>query len=180
VDEKSFRRGHRYLTLVNDLQRSRVLYVGEARTQESLDGFWDQLTPEQLQSIEAIALDMWDPYVNSVREHLPGADGKIVFDKFPIAQHLGNGVDRVRRRENKLLPAAGDDRLAGTRYDWLRHPAGMEAKDWKEFTALRKSGLKTARAWALKEARMAWFDYVYERPARKHFRWWANWAVRSR
>ena len=67
--------------------------------------------------------------MNSVREHLPGADGKIVFDKFPIAQHLGNGVDRVRRRENKLLRAAGDDRLAGTRYDWLRHPARMEAKD---------------------------------------------------
>ena len=138
------------------------------------------MTPEQLQSIEAVAMDMWDPYVNSVREHLPGTNKKIVFDKFHIAQHLGNGVDKVRRRENKLLRAAGDDRLTGTRYDWLRHPARMEAKDWKEFTTLRKSGLKTARAWALKETMMSWFDYVYERPARKHFRWWANWAARSR
>jgi transposase len=96
------------------------------------------------------------------------------------AKHLGEAVDRVRRRENKTLRAAGDDRLKGTRYDWLRHPAGMEPKDRREFAALRDSNLKTARAWALKEAAMALFSYIYERPARKHFRWWHGWAVRSR
>ena len=111
---------------------------------------------------------------------LPGAEGKIVFDKFHIAKHLGEAVDQVRRSENKTLRAAGDDRLAGTRYDWLRNPAAMEPKDRREFAELRNSDLKTARAWALKEAAMALFSYVYERPARKHFRWWHGWAVRSR
>ena len=56
-------------------------------------------------------MDMWNPYIASVREHLPGADGKIVFDKFHIAQHLGGAVDKVRRKENKILRAAGDDTL---------------------------------------------------------------------
>ena len=56
----------------------------------------------------------------------------------------------------------------------------MEPKDRQEFAALKNSNLKTARAWALKEAAMALFHYVYERPARKHFRWWHRWAVRSR
>jgi transposase len=180
VDEKAFRRGHRYLTLVNDLEGSRVLYVAEDRKQSSLDGFWETLTEEQLDAIEAVALDMWDPYIASVQQHLPDADGKIVFDKFHIAKHLGEAVDQVRRTEHKTLKAAGDDRLTGTRYDWLRHPAAMEPKDRREFAELRKSGLKTARAWALKEAAMALFSYVYQRPARKHFRWWHNWAVRSR
>ena len=180
IDEKAFRKGHRYLTLVNDLEGSRVLYVGEDRRRSSLDGFWESLTAEQLSSIEAVAMDMWDPYVASVREHLPEADRKIVYDKFHIAQHLGKAVDRVRRKENKTLKAAGDDRLAGTRYDWLRNPAAMEPKDRREFAELRKSGLKTARAWALKETAMALFSYVYERPTRKHFRWWYNWAVRCR
>lgn len=180
VDEKAYRKGHKYFTLVNDLQRSRVLYVAEDRTQASLDGFWETLTQDQVASIAAVALDMWDPYVPSVRNHVAEADRKIVFDKFHIAQHLGEAVDRVRRRENKTLRAAGDDRLKGTRYDWLRHPAGMEPKDRREFAALRESNLKTARAWALKEAAMALFTYVYERPARKHFRWWHGWAVRSR
>ena len=103
-------------------------------------------------------MDMWNPYIASVREHLPEADGKIVFDKFHIAQHLGDAVDKVRRKENKILRADGDDTLAGRRYDWLRHPARMEPKDRRAFAALRDSGLKTARAWALKETMMAFFD----------------------
>lgn len=180
IDEKAFRKGHRYCTLVNDLEKGRVLYVAEGRQQASLDGFWEQLTPAQKGSIEAVAMDMWDPYIASVRAHVEGAETKIVFDKFHIAKYLGEAVDEVRRGEQKLLKAAGDDRLTGTRYDWLRNPARLEPKDRKEFAQLRHSGLKTARAWALKETAMALFSYVYERPARKHFRWWYNWAVRSR
>lgn len=180
VDEKAFRKGHSYLTLVNDLVRPRVLYVAEDRKQSSLDGFWETLTVEQLNGIRAVAMDMWDPYIASVREHVPEADGKIVFDKFHVAKHLGEAVDKVRRKEHKTLKAAGDDRLAGTRYDWLRNPAKMEPKDRKEFSELRNSELKTARAWALKETAMSLYEYVYERPARKHFRWWHGWAVRSR
>jgi transposase len=180
VDEKAFRKGHSYLTLVNDLVRRRVVYVAEDRKQSSLDGFWETLTAEQITDIEAVAMDMWDPYIASVRAHLPEADGKIVFDKFHIAKHLGEAIDRVRRKENKILKAAGDDRLAGTRYDWLRNPASMEPKDRKEFAELRSSGLKTARAWALREIFLRLYEYVYERPARKHFRWWRNWAARSR
>ena len=180
VDEKSFTRGHSYFTLVNDLDRARVLFVTEDRTQASLDSFWSQLSSVQIEGVKAVAMDMWDPYINSTREHLPDAAGKIVFDKFHIAKHLSEAVDLVRRRENKRLRAAGDDRLAGTRYDWLRHPARMSPEDRKEFTSLRDSNLKTARAWALKEAMMGFFHYVYQRPACKHFRWWHNWAVRSR
>jgi transposase len=180
VDEKAFRRGHKYLTLVNDLQRNRVLYVAEGREQSSLDGFWATITEEQLDSIQAVAMDMWDPYVESVREHLPEADKKIVFDKFHVAQHLGEAVDRVRRREHKQLKAEGDERLTGTKYDWLRNPAAMDAEQRREFAQLRQSELKTARAWALKETAMALYHYVYEKPARKHFQWWYNWAARSR
>lgn len=180
VDEKAFTKGHRYFTLVNDLDRGRVLFVAEDRRQESLDEFWSTLGQDQIGGIRAVAMDMWDPYIHSTRSHLPDADQKIVFDKFHIAKHLSEAVDLVRRREHKQLRASGDDRLKGTRYDWLRHPARMEPKDRKEFAALRDSNLKTARAWALKESMMAFFGYFYERPARKHFRWWHNWAVRSR
>ena len=125
-------------------------------------------------------MDMWDPYVASVSQHLQEGSKKIVYDKFHIAKHLGDAVDKVRRQENRTLRAAGDDRLTGTRYDWLRNPTAMEPADRKAFAELRQSGLKTARAWALKETAMAFFSYQYERPARKHFRWWHGWAVRSR
>ncbi len=81
VDEKSFRKRHRCLTIVNDLNGSRVLFVAEGRRKASLDDFWETLSAEQLTRIEAIAMDMWDPYVASTREHLPEADQKIVYDK---------------------------------------------------------------------------------------------------
>jgi transposase len=180
VDEKAYRKGHKYFTLVNDLDRGRVLYVAEDRKQESLDGFWGTLTKGQRDGIEAVAMDMWDPYVASVREHVAGADRKIVFDKFHVAQHLGHAVDEVRRKENKALRAEGDQRLVGTRYDWLRNPVTMDATDWRDFAALRRSELKTARAWALKETAMSLYNYTYEGSARKHFQWWHGWAVRSR
>jgi len=180
VDEKAFRKGHKYMTVVNDLARGCVLYVAEDRKQESLDGFWATLTEGQLNGIEAVAMDMWDPYVNSVGAHVPDAAGKIVFDKFHVAQHLGNAVDEVRRKENKALRAQGDDRLKGTRYDWLRNPVEMDPEDRRAFNALRNSELKTARAWALKETGMNLFNYVYEGPAKKHFKWWYGWAMRSR
>jgi transposase len=180
IDEKSTRRGQRYLTLVNDLDRSRVLYVSEDREQKSLDGFWATLTPEQLNSIQAVALDMWDAYLNSLRAHLPVADSKIVFDKFHIAQHLGEAVDEVRRKENKDLYRIGDKQLKGTRFKWLKNPKNMTEKEKNSFRPLRRSALKTARAWAIKQTAMKLFDYSYEQSARKHFRWWHAWAVRSR
>ncbi len=154
--------------------------MAEERKQSSLDGFWGTLTGEQLESIAAVAMDMWGPFIASVETHVPDAAKKIVFDKFHVARHLGEAVDQVRRKETKTLKAAGDETLTGTRYDWLRNRAAMEPRERRQFDALRRSGLKTARAWALKETATALYDYVYERPCRNHFRWWQNWALRSR
>jgi transposase len=180
VDEKAFCKGHSYVTLVTDLDRGRVLYVAADRKRTSLDGFWATLSSEQLASIQAVAMDMCQAYENSVREHLPQAEDKIVYDKFHVAKNLGEAVDRVRRAENKTLRAEGDERLVGSKYQWLRHPDNFTDQQWREFRELRTSKLKTARAWALKEQAMVLWDYSYEAPARKHFAWWYRWATRSR
>ncbi len=74
------------------------------------------MSNEQRQGIEAVAMDMWEPYAAAVREHLPLSESKIVFDKFHIAQYLARAVDKVRRAENKLLKKAGDERLVGGKY----------------------------------------------------------------
>lgn len=162
IDEMAFRKGRQYLTLVSDLTRPRVLHVAEGRKQRSLEGFWGGLTQEQIRGIEAVAMDMWDPYIASVREHMPDAGSKIVFDQVHVARRLRNAVDQVRREENKTLKAA------------------MRPEDRKERAELSDSGPKTARAWTLAEAAMALYGYVYARPARKHFRRWHGRAVRSR
>jgi transposase len=87
-----------------------------------------------------VALDLWDPHLATLREHLPRAEGKIVIDKFHIAKHRREAVDRVRRREHTALTAEEDERLKGTKYDWLQNPALRDREQQQE--------LETARAWA--------------------------------
>jgi len=180
VDEKAFRKRHRYVTIVTDLNSGCVLYVAEDHKQKSLDGFWPTLDEPQKAAIQAVAMDMWEPYEQSVRKHLPEAEQKIVYDKFHVAKHLGEAVDQVRRAENKQLRAQGDERLVGSKYRWLRNPDNMSDQQWRDFQWLRTSNLKTARAWALKEQLMLLWNYTYEGCAQKHFGWWYQWAARSR
>jgi transposase len=181
VDEKSFQRRHDYVTVVSDLEGTRVLFVADDRKRESLEAFWALgLTEAQRAEIEAIAMDMWEPYVQATRAHVPDADAKIVFDRFHCAKHLNEGVDRVRRAEHRELKAAGDTRLTGTKYTWLRHPDHFKPEAWRAFAALRNSTLKVARAWARKETAADLWEYRYVGAARRFFRRWYFWATHSR
>jgi transposase len=119
VDEKAAAKGHKYLTLVTDLQRACVDYVGFDRKKESLDLYFQGLSQEQLDGIEAMAMDMWEPYILSAREYVPGAEDKIVFDRYHIMGYMGKAVDTVRKREHRALRAAGDETLTGSKYLWL-------------------------------------------------------------
>jgi len=181
VDEKSFQRRHDYVTIVSDLLASRVLYVADDRKRESLEAFWALgLSDAQRANIEAIAMDMWEPYVQATLARIPDAADKIVFDRFHIAKHLGEAVDRVRRSEARALKGAGDDRLVGTKYLWLRNPENFDADTWRAFAPLRTSTLKVARAWAIKEAAAQLWNYRRLASARTFFRRWYFWATHSR
>jgi len=98
-----------------------------------------------------------------------------------LAQHLGEAIDKVRRSEHKQLKAAGDERLAGTRYLWLKHPKNVSDRDWRgRFRGLREAALKTARAWAIRETAMSLWDYRRRGWARRAWMKWYGWAIRSR
>lgn len=180
VDEKAIAKRHRYLTVVADLDRSRVLYLADDRKRESLDGFWATLTPAQREGIAAVALDMWEPYIDSARAHLETADSQLVFDKFHVEKHVHDAVDKVRRVEHRALQQAEDDRLTGTKYLWLMRPRDMSPEQRALFRALQHSDLKAARAWALKERFRQFWGYTYLRAAQKFFARWFWWATHSR
>ncbi len=109
------------------------------------------------------------------------ADRKIVFDKFHVAQHLGQAVDEVRRKENKALQAKGDKQLVGTRYDWLRNPHhdGPQGPA-SVYPPTRQQPEDGPRLGLEGNRHVSLYDYIYQGPARKHFQWWHGWAVRSR
>ena len=180
VDEKAFRRGHSYMTVVCDLDRSTVEYVSEGRRTESLAEYYQTQSGASLAAVEAVAMDMWEPYVQATLAHVPLAAEKIVFDRFHIMKHMNEAVDKVRREEHRTLTAQHDDTLTGTKHWWLYAEENLPDKYQEAFARVRDQNLRTSRAWAIKETlRELWF-YRSVGWARKFFRKWYDWAARSK
>lgn len=178
IDEKNFGKGHDYVSVMTDIDGSRVLEVAPERTIEACDSLWNTLSDEQKENIDAVAMDMWQAFETSTVKNVP--DANIVYDRFHIAKYLGDAVDKVRRAEHKELMKSGDERLKGSRYSLLFNPENLtEAKD-EQLTAIVKSTLRTGRAWRLKEL----FRYFWEETdavgGRTFFDHWYSWAIRSR
>lgn len=183
VDEKSAGRGQNYVTVVARLepgQAATVEYVGDGRKQEALDGYWQQVSAAHRAGVEAVAMDLWEPYFNSTMTYVPEAAGKIVHDPYHLGQMLSEAVDRVRRAEHRVLKEMGDERLAGTKYVWLYGWENLPPAQRERFDALRGQKLKTSRAWAIKEMfRDFWASETVEE-GREFFGRWYGWAIRSR
>ena len=178
VDEVSYEKRHKYLTIVSDADTGTVLYVGIGRDKTALLRWYQQLSPAQLHGIRSVSMDMWPAYIRATEEGLPHAAEKICFDRFHVAKHLGEAVDKVRRQEHKELRKEGNQMLAGSRYTWLKSPPNMSMKQKRAFHALRTSTLKTARAWAIKEMARNLWHYVSRTWARKGWKRWLSWAMR--
>jgi transposase len=174
MDEKSFRRGQDYISVLNDLDGGRVLDVVEKRTGEAADQLWAVLTPEQLARVEGVAMDMWEAYVNSAEKNVPDAD--IVHDKYHISAYLNEGVNKVRRQEHKELMIDGDESLKGTRQLWLFNMHNLTEEKWMSFERLLEMELKSAEAWAMKEQFRWFWDYKSAGWARRHFDKWYAWV----
>ncbi|MQA17436.1 MAG: hypothetical protein GEV09_26035 [Pseudonocardiaceae bacterium] len=159
VDEKSAGQGQDYITVVCDLDTGTVEYLADERRQASLDGYFEKFTPEQRKQIKAVAMDMWEPFATSTREHLTDPDSKIVFDRYHLMGYLTTAVDTVRKTENKALAAAGDKSLAGSKYLWLYSAENLPERHRDRFAALRAGDLRTARAWAIKESLRHFWSY---------------------
>jgi len=181
VDEKAFRKGHVYHTIVCDLERHTVEHVAEGRRVESLAGFFAGLTAPQRAAVAAVAMDMWDPYIRATREGLPEGAGKIVFDRFHIMQELNTAVDVVRKHEHRTLrKTAGDSVLTGSKYLWLYRADHVPPHQATRFAELRALGLQVGRAWAIKEALRTLWTFKRHWAAARFFRRWFHWARCSR
>lgn len=178
IDEKSFGRAQDYVSLMVDIDRSRVLEVVKDRTTESCDRLWSSLSESQRSGVLAVATDFWRAFSNSTRKQAPQAE--IVHDRFHISQYLVEAVDLVRRKENKSLRKEGDDTLVGTRQLWLFNLDNLPKEEQKRLDALQQSAMKTARAWGIKEMFREFWEYRSGTWAKKFFDRWYAWAIRSR
>jgi len=124
IYEKSFLKGHSYVSVLNDLTRGCVLDVVTGRTQDNAVKLLESLSLSQRATVKAIAMDMWKAFINAAKEVVPQAD--IVHDKYHVAGYLGKAVDSVRKSENKAMIKQGSNVLKGTKYLWLSNPKNTQ------------------------------------------------------
>jgi len=178
IDEKSSEKGHSYVSVLTDIDRSRVLDLVPERKLVAATELLQTLTEAQRASVKAVAMDMWPAYMSATKACMPQAD--IVHDKFHVAKYLGEAVDSVRRQEHRRLTQAGTSPLTGSKWAWLKkYPDGRSAEAIS-FRALNQRNLKTSRAWRIKENFTQFWSYRYKGAAKRFFTAWSNNAMRSR
>ena len=178
IDEKSFRKGQDYVSVMTDLEGGRVLEVVQGRDQEAAEKLWKTLAAKQRRKIKAVAVDMWPAFMNATEIYAKDAD--IVFDRFHVSKHMNDAVDQVRRQENRELLSKNDVSLKGTRQLWLFNEENVHEEKQYDFAELRRQDLKTGRAWTIKENLRLFWSFVTREGAELFFDQWYEWAIRSR
>ena len=171
LDEKSFKRGHRYITLLNDLDDGRVLDVVEERTIEATDKLLQTLTEEQQKRVKSVSLDLWQAFATAVQTQLPDAD--MVYDRFHVSKYLNDAVDQVRREESQQLSKQGDKTLVGSKFSWLRNPENMTSAQRAKFDLLMEAELKTGVAWSIKNGFRKFWDLPSPKHGELYFWYWS-------
>ena len=181
IDEVSRKKGHKYVTVISNHDTGTVIDVIEDRTKAVVvEWFENNMTKEDLENIEYVSMDMSISYIAAIREVVPNADDKICFDRFHVSQSLNSALSKVRAEENRELSKVGDKTLTGMKFDFARSSELIDNRTRPSFMEITKSTLKTARAWAIKEAAFKLWDYTYMLPATDAWKRLIGWMARCR
>lgn len=151
LDEKSYKRGHEYVSVLADPDGKRIIDIADKRTSKvAAELIADSLTVPQRKAVKSVTMDMWEAFMLAVAEKLPEAD--IVHDRFHIAKYLNKAVDDTRRDENRELTKQKDDTLRKSKYLWLRAPEKMTEKQRQAFEKLKGLEIDTPKVWSFKES----------------------------
>jgi len=181
VDEVQFQKGHRYLTVVYQIDANcrRLLWIGKDRTARTLLSFFRMLGKERTAAIQFVCSDMWRPYLKVIAKKASHA--LHILDRFHIVARLNKAIDEVRAAEAKELAARGyEPVLKHSRWCFLKRAVNLTGKQRVRLNDLLCYSLKTVRAYLLKESFQALWEY-------KSFHWagvfldgWLKRAMRSR
>lgn len=181
VDEIQWQRGHRYLTLVYQIEDGlkRLLWVAEERTEDSLRGFFVMLGDEVRGGIRFVCSDMWTPYLNVITEQIKQAVH--VLDRFHIMKKMGDAIDKVRRGESKRLERDGyEPVLKGSRWCLLKRPENLTDKQTVKLAELLQYNLQSVRSYLLREDFQRFWEYVSSYWAGRFLDQWCTRTMRSK
>lgn len=177
VDETSYKRGHRYLTVVTDLLGGKVVWVGEGKSEETLGEFFALLGPERCAKLEVVAMDMSKAFRQAVRGYAPNAD--IIYDRFHVVKLLLTAMDEVRREECRRLEGDARKALKHTRFALLKNPENLLPRDREKIRRARRGNTRIARAYELRVSFEQLWEHETEDGARGFLLRWTRTALLS-
>lgn len=160
VDEVSWRRRHKYLTLVSNHRKNQVVWGAEGRDAATLDGFFSELGAERSEKIKAVSMDMSAGYAKSVKKQGHAPTAVICYDPFHVVALATKALDSVRRsvwQDMRRLDEAAAKRFKGARWVLLKNPTDLNDDQAATLRKLRRRGGDLWRAYTLKEALRAVF-----------------------
>jgi transposase len=181
VDEIQYAKGHKYLTLVYqiDLDVTRLLWVGKERTIESFRGFFTTIGDEVASKIVFVCSDMWEPYLKVICEKC--SDALHILDRFHIVAKMNQALDDVRADEARRMKQEGfHPVLKKSRWLLLKRQENLTNKQRFRLRDLLRYNLKSVRAYLLKEAFQQLWDYNSPSWAGKFLDEWCRHVMRSR
>ena len=184
IDELHIHKGKKadnFATVIYQVDEhcKRLLWIGKRRSARALLGGLKTLGMEKLASVRVVVSDMWRPYLAVARKHLSQAVH--ILDRFHLTALLNQAVDQVRRSENYALTGPKrKERLKNTRWLLLKPYAKVRGHAREHLNRVIHSTLKTARAWALKDAFAHFWTYNHPRYAKVFLDTWITRALRSR
>lgn len=185
VDEISWKKHHKYLTLVTDHDAKKVIWGKAGKDAATLDAFFDEVGPEEAAGIEAVSMDMGPAYAKSVRAQGHAPQATICYDPFHAVKIVSEALDVERRKAWNELRAGGDAEAAkkfkGARWVLLKNPTDLDDGQAAVLRKLKRRGGDVWRAYTLKEAFRAIFagDLTPEQAGELIDRWVSR-ASRSR
>jgi transposase len=181
VDEVQFQKGQRYLTVVYQIDHAcrRLLWLGPERTAKTLLRFFRTLGRERTAALQFVCSDMWQPYLKVIAKK--AGQALHILDRYHIVARLNKAIDDVRAAEAKELARHGyEPVLTHSRWCFLKRPENLTAKQRTRLGDLLQYGLKTVRAYLLKESFQALWEYTSYHWAGVFLDGWLKRALRSR
>jgi transposase len=181
VDELSWKKGHKYLTVVYQIDHGcrRLLHIAKDRTAKSFHGFFDMLGDARTRNIEFVASDMWKAFRGVVQRRCSAA--LHVLDRFHVMQLMSKAIDDTRRQEVRLLRAQGRaPLLTKTRWLLLKRPKNLRRGERSRLRELVRINLRSVRAYLLKEHFQRFWSYKSVAGGHRFLLQWTDMAMRSR
>lgn len=179
IDEISYAKGHKYATVIYDLDRACVVWIGAGKGRETVDRFFvEALSDYQKRKIRWACCDMSEAYMGAIKDHCPNAT--LVLDRFHIVKALNNAVDEVRKEQWRKANKIDRKALKGLRWLLYRHSSTRSRDDTRTLKELERSNRRIYRAWRLKDEFEQFWDYKVPWAARRFLQSWTATAMRSR